>query len=112
MRYLSEQFKEKQNELIRPALKLFFEVGSNVVNAINSNLNTNIGFDDTVAPVVRPQDCTNDYFYAVLGDDSSVDEPRRICAPDDPTVLPNHSVPYGVLPYTAANTEVMIGSNN
>ena len=112
MRYLSESFKEMQNSLIRPALSLFFEIGSNLTYVSNAYSDGQyLGFDDTVAPVVPPKDCSNEYYYAVVGANQSVDDARRICAPTDVSAEPTHGVPYGVTDYTAANTDCLIGSD-
>lgn len=112
MRYLSESFKEMQDELIRPALSLFFEVNTNVEYSFKAYDNGEyLGFDDTAAPVVPPKDCTNEYMYAVVGSNQRVDDARRICAPTDVSTEPNHGVPYGVTPYTSANTDCLIGSD-
>ena len=115
MRTVSELFKDIQNELIRPQMRLFFEVGSNLANvAYIGGLNPTLDFDDTVAPIVFPKVCTNENFYAIVGDDVSVDvgvdNPNRICAPDDPTETPNVSVPFGITQVTPANTGVVIGN--
>lgn len=117
MKYVSEQFNNAQNEIIRPALQIHFEVGSNValctLNGLTNDDNTG-GFDDTVAPVIDPGDCTNGYFYAVVGDKVGVDNPNRICAPDNSGDFstPEHTVPFGITPLVAANTETMIGNND
>lgn len=114
MRYVSEQFKELQSEIIRPALSnLLFEVGTDVANTFTS-LISDLNFDTSVAPVVKPKDTTNVYNYAVLGDKRNVDDPTRICAPYKEGVLfptPNHSVPYGITAYTPANTDCVIGDS-
>lgn len=116
MRYVSEQFKEKQNRLIRPALKLWFEVATETQmvywfssNQAVANLDD---FDDSVAPIVKPTGCTNEYYYAVLGDGVGVDDPNRMCAPDNSGVIatPTHSVPVGVLDFASVNEEMLIGS--
>lgn len=111
MRYVSEQFKAKQDEIIRPATRLHFEVGTNVVQSLKSMGNTLLDFDTTVAPIVAPNSCTNEYYYATLGDGMSVDDPKRLCAPYDFT-LPNHTVPYGITEYTNANTWAIIGNDS
>ena len=112
MRYLSESFKEMQDELIRPALSLFFEIATDVDRVVYANYNgEHINFDDTKAPVVPPKDCTNEYMYAVVGADQRVDDARRICAPTDVSTEPTHGVPYGVTAYTPANTDCLIGSD-
>ena len=36
MRYVSEMFKEKQDEIIRPALKMRFELGTDINNPVGS----------------------------------------------------------------------------
>lgn len=114
MRYISNQFRAKQDEIIRPAIKLHFEVGTDVIHSLKSVGNTLLDFDDTVAPIVAPANCTNGYHYAVLGDGVSVDDPDRICAPDNSGVFakPNHSVPYGVTPYTASGSYALIGNDS
>ena len=118
MKYVSEQFKEKQDEIIRPALKLFFEVGSNVRTVIaaleGEAYAGDMGFDDDVAPVVEPDVCTNEHYYAVLGDNSPVDDPNRICSPDISEGMydmPTISVPFGITTFTPANIETLIGSD-
>lgn len=117
MRYVSEQFKEKQNQLIRPPLKMRFEIATDVqmthwfsTNLAIANLDD---FDDSVAPIVKPTSCTNEYYYAVVGDGVGVDDHNRMCAADNsggtfPT--PEHSVPIGVLDFASANEEMLIGS--
>ena len=112
MRIVSDRFKDIQNELIRPQAELYFEVGSDVLNALNAAeiYGVSLDLDDTVAPIVPPNACINEKYYAIVGDSKGVDDPNRICAPDDPTVLPDIAVPYGVTPYTAANTEALIGN--
>ena len=119
MKYVSEQFKEKQDEIIRPALKLYFEVGSDVTNAVsllsNEEYAYDMGFDTDIAPVVDPSVCVNEHYYAVLGDNSPVDDPNRICSPDISEGmydLPTTTVPMGITPYTPANTESLIGSDS
>lgn len=111
MRFVSEQFKAKQDEIIRPAIKLYFEVATNVVQSLKSVGATLLDFDTSVAPIVAPDSCTNEYYYAVLGDGMSVDDPKRLCAPYNFT-LPNHTVPYGITEYTNANTWAIIGNEN
>lgn len=117
MRYVSEQFKEKQDRLIRPPLKMWFEIATDVqmthwfsTNLAIANLDD---FDDSVAPIVKPTGCINEYYYAVVGDGVGVDDPNRMCAPSSnggvfPT--PEHSVPVGVLDFASANEEMLIGS--
>ena len=115
MRFVSEQFKEIQGEVIRPQTKLYFEIGTDIVNpvilsALVMNLTAD-GFDYTVAPVIQPKNCINERFYAVLGDSIGIDDPDRIIAPDNPATPPTTSVPLGVTPYTTANTEALIGDS-
>ena len=112
MRYISEQFKEKQDEIIRPALKMRFELGTDINNPVGSAGDTYLDFDDTVAPIVKPTSCVNEYFYAVVGDNVGVDNPNRICAPDNSESIatPSHSVPYGITANVNANTEAIIGN--
>jgi len=114
MKYVSEQFNNAQNEIIRPALQIHFEVGSNVALSILAEETTAFDFDETVAPYIEPADCTNEYFYAVVGDKVGVDDPNRICAPDNSGVMstPEHTVPCGVTSLTSANAEALIGSND
>lgn len=111
MRIVSNQFKETMNEIIRPATKLYFEIGTDVLNSITGHGETHDELDDTYVPIVPPKDCTNNNYYAVVGDGIGVDDPNRICAPADASIMPNVSVPYGMTPYTAADTEVLIGSS-
>lgn len=114
MKYVSEQFQTLQNETIRPQLQLYFEVDTDVLYPIIPiNEQSDIGFDDTVAPVVEPKNCLNDHFYAVLGDPVGVDDPNRICAPDNSGVIstPEISVPYGVTHYVTADSETLIGND-
>ena len=116
MRYVSEQFKEVQSEIIRPALSLLtLEIGTdtiNTFNAVGGSMNT-LEFDTSVAPVVAPKNCQNKRYYAVLGEESAIDDPNRICAPDNSGAIakPNHSVPYGITPYKNANERAMIGDD-
>ena len=109
MRYVSENFKAVMNEVIRPPLQLHFEVDTNILNAVNVDPDyaEDLNFDDTVAPIVTPENCLNERYYAVLGDGKPVDDPNRMCAGG---FSPDISVPYGVTAYTAANTEVLIGN--
>ena len=88
MRIVSDRFKDIQNELIRPQAELYFEVGSDVLNALNAAeiYGVSLDLDDTVAPIVPPNACINEKYYAIVGDSKGVDDPNRICAPDDPTV--------------------------
>jgi len=116
MRFVSEQFKEIQGEVIRPQTKLYFEIGTDIANLVTlSALVTELtadGFDYTVAPVIQPKNCINEHFYAVLGDHVGVDDPNRICAPDNPATTPTTSVPMGITPFTNANTEALIGDSS
>lgn len=128
MRQVSEQFKAIQDEIIRPPLKLFFEIGSSVENAITpENISSGVylssvdGFDQYVAPIFIAEDCSNERYYAVLGDGKPVDDPNRICTPRDYIgiigahprwVVPDGNIPMGVTPYTEANTEVVIVSSS
>ena len=117
MRYVSEQFQAIQDEIIRPQLQLYFEVNTNSDFANNVNRwdeYVNPGFDDTVAPVIPQKNCLNEHFYAVLGEPYGVDDPNRICAPDNTGDFstPQTTVPYGITPYTAANTEALIGTDD
>lgn len=108
MRYVSEAFKEIQSEVIRPATKLYFEIGTDVGNSIRAE---NPEFDTDVAPIVTPLSCANEHYYAIMGDGQGVDDPNRICAPDDPAVLPNTSVPYGVTTiHGAGSPDIIIGN--
>ena len=112
MRYVSEQFKTLQDDLLRPQLQIRFEIGTNqCLDATHPD--GAYSFDDTVAPVIHPSDCTNGYFYAVLGDPVGVDEPNRICAPDNSGDMstPKHGVPFGITPVISANTEALIGDS-
>lgn len=111
MRIVSNQFKETMNEIIRPATKLYFEVGTDVLESVTVHGETHDELDDTYVPIVPPKDCTNNNYYAIVGDGIGVDDPNRICAPADASVMPDVSVPYGMTPYTAADTEVLIGSS-
>jgi len=117
MRYVSEQFKEKQNQLIRPPLKLYFEVCSDINQRwfLGGNESTPLDdFDYAVAPVKNPSVCTNEYYYAVVGDEMGVDDPNRMCAPDNTGVIaePNHLVPFGVMKVVSANEEALIGNSS
>lgn len=113
MKYISEQFKAKQNQVIRPPLKLYFEVNSYVKSSIVvTSGDTETFLDSTVAPIVRPKMCTNEHYYAVVGDGMPVDDPNRICAPNNyggNIESPTWSVPYGITAYANANAEVTIG---
>ena len=117
MRYVSEQFKEKQNQLIRPPLKLYFEVATKASMSVWFSSNQAIAnlddFDENVAPIAKPKNTTNEYYYAVVGDGKGVDDPNRMCASEKvngefPT--PTHSVPAGVLDVASVNEEMLIGS--
>lgn len=114
MRFVSEQFKEIQDEIIRPALsRLTLEINTdvgNVVLPVGLNL---LDFDDSVAPIVTPKYCRNERYYAVLGDDSPIDDPNRICAPDNSGSIaePKSLVPWGVTPYLNAHQRTIIGSS-
>lgn len=118
MRYVSEQFKEKQDRLIRPPLKMRFEIATDVnqrwISGANSLTAGNFtDFDFNVALVKSPSACTNEYYYAVVGDNLGVDDPNRICAPTMVDgVLPDtsHLIPFGVTKYANAGEEVVIGS--
>ena len=114
MRTISAQFKELQDELIRPQMELFFEIGTNELNpAIVGGSTRDLGLDDTVAPIVPPKNCSNQRYYAIVGDGMPVDDPNRICAPDNTGDIaePDGSVPYGVSPYTSANSQFLLGSD-
>lgn len=111
MRYLSENFKEIQDELIRPQMKLYFEVGTNVFNLVQKADSEIASFDTHVVPEVPPKSATNGNFYAVLGDGVPVDDPNRICAPRYPTTMPDGiSVPWGITIPANANTELWVGN--
>ena len=112
MRYVSEQFQALQNETIRPQLQIHFEVNTDSQNTVEVNFPEDLAFDTTVAPAINPPSCVNEHYYAVLGDACGVDDPNRICAPDNTGALstPQTTVPYGITPYTAADTEALIGS--
>ena len=63
MRYVSEQFKEKQNQIIRPPLKLHFEINTSVQDPLSiaeQYLDDFRDFDYTVAPVIDPPASTNE----------------------------------------------------
>lgn len=115
MRNVSELFKNIQNELIRPQMRLFFEVGSDLASVAyigGSSDTPALDFDDSVAPIVLPKVCTNENFYAIVGDNVGVDNPNRICAPDDVSETPNVSVPMGVTREVLSEIDsVVIGSN-
>lgn len=107
MKTVSNQFKDTMNEIIRPATKLHFEVGTDVLKSIVTE--GDLDFDTTVAPVIPPDNCMNTNYYAVVGDHVGVGDPNRICAPDDVSVMPDVSVPYGVSAYAPYGTEIFIG---
>ena len=115
MRYVSEQFKEKQNQLIRPALKMCFSIAEdlNLRLAVYGEENFS-DMDSTVAPVKSPSACGSDYYYAVVGDGIGVDDSNRMCAPDNSGVIatPTHLVPFGVSRVAAVGEEIMVGSDN
>ena len=118
MRYVSEQFKEIQGELVRPALQMYFEVDTNIANEFSLAVDSGSGqlnLDYDYTPIVPPKTCTNQHFYAVLGDEIGVDDPNRICAPAIPNGVGTYnmpdgvSVPYGVTIYRRRNYEAQIG---
>ena len=119
MRNVSEQFKEALGELVRPATRLYFEVDSSTVfsgiyPSYDSEYPTeDYGFDTGVAPIVRSEACTNEKYYAVLGDShQKVDDPNLICAPANPATMPtNEGVPFGITPIVESGDEIMLGSN-
>lgn len=111
MKHVSDEFREILNEQIRPATRLYFEVGIDEYAPAEADPDSDLGFDTTVAPVTNSGNCDNQRFYAVIGDYVGVDDPNRICAPGDPATPPPYSVPYGITPFTNANTEVLIGDN-
>ena len=117
MRYVSEQFKKKQNQIIRPPLKIYFEVATKASMSAWFTSNQAIAnlddFDENVAPIAKPKTTTNEYYYAVIGDGKGVDDPNRICAPDGSGgsfATSTHSVPAGVLDVASVNEEMLIGS--
>ena len=117
MRYVSEQFKAIQDEVLRPPMQIYFEVDTNIEHTVGASsvAENPTCFDTTVAPVVLPTSCTNGYYYAVVGDTSPVDDPNRICAPDntgDELSEPTHSVPFGITPIIIKGNEVLIGNDN
>ena len=118
MRNVSEQFKEALGELVRPATRLHFEVYADTETGTypyyDSDYPTeDYGFDTTVAPIVRNDACTNEKYYAVLGDShQTVDDPNLICAPANPATMPtNEGVPFGITPIVESGDEIMLGSN-
>lgn len=111
MRYISEQFKDIQREIMRPATMLHFEVNSDVAHSIRGDAEE-LDFDTTVAPIVAPEMCVNEHLYAVVGDEIAIDDPNRICAPDNSNGVfsePKTTVPFGITAIVSANTEVLIG---
>ena len=119
MKYVSEKFKQAQDEIIRPPYKnIRFFIGTDngyPHNAVGGSLNP-LNFDTSVAPVVAPKFCSYaNLSYAVLGDGQQVDNQWRICAPDNSGGSfsePNGIiVPYGVTEYANANEEVIIGNS-
>lgn len=112
MKYASDNLIEKLDEIIRPAAKLYFEVGTNTIYSLKGLSAALLSFDTRVAPALAPSSCTNGYYYSVVGDDVSIDDPNRICAPEDVYSTPSHSVPFGICPISAPGVEVLIGSNN
>ena len=116
MKQVSDSFKTILGEVLRPITRLYFEVSSDVAEVVNGDTadsGTQLNFDDTVAPIIQPKTCANEHYYAIVGDSVPVDDPNRICAPDDvsgtfPT--PQTTVPNGVTALTSANTEVLIGN--
>ena len=117
MRYVSEQFKAIQDEVLRPPMQIYFEVDTNIEHTVGASsvAENPTCFDTTVAPVVLPTSCTNGYYYAVVGDASPVDDPNRICAPDntgDELSEPTHSVPFGITPIIIKGNEVLIGNDS
>lgn len=116
MRFVSEQFKEIQDEIIRPALsRLTLEINTDIGNVVLPvGLNLLLDFDDSVAPIVTPKYCRNERYYAVLGDGSPIDDPNRICAPDNSGSIaePKSLVPWGITPYLNAHQRTIIGSSD
>lgn len=119
MRNVSEQFKEALGELVRPATRLYFEIGSisdfmGIYPTYDSDYPTeDYGFDTTVAPIVRNDACTNEKYYAVLGDShQAVDDPNLICAPANPATMPaDKGAPFGITPIAENGDEIMLGSD-
>jgi len=119
MRYVSEAFKKLQSELVRLALRMYFEIDTRVTESLGSASDTDerLNLDYDYTPVIRPNSCTNEHFYAVLGDTIGVDDPNRICAPAIPNGvqsydIPNGSVPFGVTIYRNRNYEAQIGTTS
>ena len=114
MKQVSEKFKEIQDEIIRPALsKLTLEIGTDVANVVLPVGYASMDFDTTVAPVVTPKYCRNTRYYAVLGDNTPVDDPNRICSPATFKALDTTDslVPWGVTPHLNAHQRTIIGSS-
>lgn len=119
MRSVSEQFKEALGELVRPATRLYFEIGSisdfmGIYPPYDIDYPTeDYGFDTTVAPIVRNEACTNEKYYAVLGDShQTVDDPNLICAPANPTTMPaDKGAPFGITPIAQNGDEITLGSD-
>ena len=116
MKQVSEEFENILNQVIRPATKLYFEVNTDVAEVANPTdyENALLNFDLNVAPRVNASDCTNEHYYAIVGDDVPIDDPNRICAPV--RILswynePDKSVPVGVSLFTEAGEEAFIGSD-
>ena len=119
MRYVSEKFKQAQDEIIRPPYNdIRFFIGTDngyPHNAPGGSLNP-LNFDTSVAPVVAPKFCNYaNASYAVLGDNQQVDNQWKICAPDNSngsfTEPKGVIVPYGITEYANANEEVIIGNS-
>ena len=64
MKYVSNEFKSILNEQIRPATRLYFEVGIDDHELAGANPNSDLGFDTSVAPVVTPKDSDNQRIFA------------------------------------------------
>lgn len=116
MRYVSEQFKDKQNQLIRPPLKMYFSIAEDLnLRLLVYGAENFSDMDSTVAPVKQPSACGSDYYYAVVGDGIGVDVPNKICAPDDSGGSfsePTHLIPFGVSIVASANQEILVGSSS
>jgi len=112
MRTLSENFKAVMDEIIRPQMKLYFEVDTDVFDTVHSQGDgETLEFDTTVAPVVIPTDTLNEHYYAVLDDNMPIDDPNRICAPASAETMPDGvSVPYGITECIEMADEAVIGS--
>ena len=120
MKIISELFKELQDQLIRPQMELYFEVGSDITYPVNViTQDPVLAFDKTVAPIVPPKTCINEHFYAIVGEETCVDNPNRICAPDPIEDVeeiafpePKTSVPYGVTDFEVyGGNYTIIGSD-